>query len=74
MMVRALGIAKTVFSLFAIELLVPGGTLLVLTILLTRRPDSPMAQAMLRRCPALARALPRLTGRWSFGASAVSRG
>jgi hypothetical protein len=52
-MSRALGIAKMIGSLLAIELFVPGGTLIVLTLLLTGRPGSPLQQRIARRFPAV---------------------
>jgi len=71
-MSRALGIAKTIGSLLAIELFVPGGTLIVLTLLLTGRPGSPLFQALGRRCPALARMLSRVAGSSRLAANAVA--
>jgi len=64
---RAVGIAKTILSFLAIEMFVPGGTLILLTLLLAGRPGSPMMQTMIRRFPALFRVLPHLTGRLSLG-------
>ena len=61
MMKRALGIAKTVGSLLAIEIFVPGGTLIVLALLLTGRSGSPLAGALAKRIPGLSRVLPRPT-------------
>jgi len=66
MMNRVVGIARTILGFLAIEMFVPGGTLILLTLLLAR-PESPMMQAMTRRFPALFRALPHLTGRLSLG-------
>ncbi len=54
-MTRALGIAKTIGSLLAIELCVPGGTLIILTLVLTSRPGSPLLQTIGRRFPSLFR-------------------
>jgi hypothetical protein len=71
-MSRALGIAKTIGSLFAIELFVPGGTLIVLTLLLTGRPGSPLFQTIGRHCPALARLLSRLAGSPRLAANALA--
>jgi hypothetical protein len=67
MMNRAVGITRTILGLLAIEMFVPGGTLILLTLLLAGRPGSPMQQIMIRRYPALFRALPHLTGRLSLG-------
>jgi hypothetical protein len=61
-MSRALGIAKTIGSLLAIELFVPGGTLIVLIVLFTGRRGSPLFQALGRRFPALAEMFSRLAG------------
>jgi hypothetical protein len=58
---RALGVARTIGSLVAIELFVPGGTLIVLTLLLTGRSGSPLLQAIGRRFPALSRFLAGVT-------------
>lgn len=58
-MSRALSIAKTIGSLLAIEIFVPGGTLIILAILLTGRPGSPLLSALSRRIPTLARAIAR---------------
>ena len=67
MMNRAVGIARKIFGLLAIEMFVPGGTLILLTLFLAARPGSPTLQTMVRRFPALFRALPHLTGRPSLG-------
>ena len=61
MMKRALGIAKTVGSLLAIEIFVPGGTLIVLALLLTGRSGSPLVETLAKRLPVLSRVLPRPT-------------
>lgn len=58
MMGRALKLAKTIVSLLAIEIFVPGGTLIVLTLLLTGRRGSPLLAAIERRLPILSRVLP----------------
>lgn len=60
-MKRALRIVKTVGSLLAIEIFVPGGTLIVLALLLTGRSGSPLAGALAKRIPVLSRVLPRPT-------------
>lgn len=60
-MKRALGIVKTVGSLLAIEIFVPGGTLIVLALLLTGRSGSPLIGTLTKRLPVLSRVLPRLT-------------
>jgi hypothetical protein len=60
-MKRALGIVKTVGSLLAIEIFVPGGTLIVLALLLTGRSGSPLAETLAKRIPGLSRVLPRPT-------------
>jgi hypothetical protein len=59
MMSRALRIAKVIGSLLIIELFVPGGTLIILAMLLSGRPDSPLVGLLGRRVPALLRVLPR---------------
>jgi hypothetical protein len=56
---RALSLAKTIGSFLAIEMFVPGGTLIILTLLLTGRPGSPLLGFLGRRVPALLRVLPR---------------
>jgi hypothetical protein len=48
-------------SLLAIEIFVPGGTLIVLTLLLTGRPNSPLTSALAKRIPGLSRIVPRVT-------------
>ena len=62
-MSRALGIAKTIGSYLAIELFVPGGTLILLATLLMSRPGSPLQGLIARRWPLLSRLLQRLA--WS---------
>lgn len=52
---RALGIARTMGSLLAIELFVPGGTLIVLSLLLLGRPGSPLRQRVAQRFPSVFR-------------------
>ncbi len=69
---RALGIAKTIGSLLAIELFVPGGTLIVLALLLTGGPGSPLFQALERRCPGLVRTLSRLASSPRLTANALA--
>jgi len=61
-MSRVLGIAKMIGSLLAIEVFVPGGTLIVLTLLFTSRTGSPMQQRIARRFPAAFRLVSGLTG------------
>jgi hypothetical protein len=56
---RALSLAKTIGSLLVIEMCVPGGTLIVLTLLLTGRSDSPLLGFLSRRVPALSRVFAR---------------
>jgi hypothetical protein len=58
-MKRALGIIKTIGSLLAIELFVPGGTLIVLALLLSGRSGSPLAATLAKRIPLLSRVLTR---------------
>ncbi|OGB93709.1 MAG: hypothetical protein A2Z31_02700 [candidate division NC10 bacterium RBG_16_65_8] len=72
MMSRARGIAKTIGSVLAIEFFVPGGTLIVLTLLLSGRPGSPLFQALDRRCPGLVRMLSRLAGSSRFAAGGAA--
>jgi hypothetical protein len=60
-MKRALRIIKTVGSLLAIEIFVPGGTLIVLALLLTGRSGSPFVGTLAKRIPVLSRVLPRTT-------------
>jgi hypothetical protein len=62
-MSRALGIARTIGSYAAIEMFVPGGTLILLAILLMSRPGSPLLTMIERRWPSLSRLLQRLA--WS---------
>jgi hypothetical protein len=59
-MTRAFGIAKAIGSVLAIETFVPGGTLIVLAILLTSRPGSPLLAMIERRLPPVSRILRRL--------------
>lgn len=61
LMKRVLRIVKTVGSLLAIEIFVPGGTLIVLALLLTGRSGSPFVGTFAKRIPILSRVLPRLT-------------
>jgi hypothetical protein len=72
-MSRALGIAKMIGSLLAIELFVPGGTLIVLTLLLTGRPGSPLQQSIARRFPAMFRLVSGLVGNVSTVGPAVGQ-
>ena len=72
MMSRAWGIVKTFGSLLAIEFFVPGGTLIVLTLLLTGRPGSPVFQVLDRRWPGLVRMLSRLAGGRRLAATALA--
>jgi hypothetical protein len=65
-MVRVLTLAKTVASLLAIELFVPGGTLIVLTLLVSGRTQSPWLHAALRRVPALSWVSQRLASNASL--------
>ena len=69
---RALSIAKTISSLLAIEIFMPGGTLIVLTLLLTGGPGSPLFGFVGRRVPALARAVSLLMGRVLPGGNIVA--
>ena len=57
---RALGIARTIGSYAAIEMFVPGGTLILLAVLLMSRPGSPLQGMLERRWPSLSRLLQRL--------------
>lgn len=61
MMKRALRIVKMVGRLLAIEIFVPGGTLIVLAMLLTSRSRSPLGDFLAKRIPVLSRVLPRPT-------------
>jgi hypothetical protein len=72
-MYRALGLAKTIGSLLAIEVFVPGGTLVVLTLLVGGRPGSPLLDVIRRRCPALATWMVRLMGSHPLSARALAR-
>ncbi len=58
-MIRLLGAVRTIGSVLAIEMFVPGGTLILLAILLTSHQGSPL----LRRIGGLHPALPRLLQR-----------
>ncbi len=58
-MIRVLGLVRSIGNLLAIELFVPGGTLILLAVLLTSRRGSPL----LRRIGSLHPALPRLIQR-----------
>lgn len=69
---RALEIAKMIGSLLAVEVFVPGGTLIVLTLLVTGRPGSPLFHVLDRRCPGLARILSRLAGRPRLAANLLA--
>ncbi len=55
-MIRVIGVVRSIGSLLAIEMFVPGGTLIILAILLTSRPGSPL----FRRVSGLHPALPGL--------------
>jgi hypothetical protein len=59
---RVLAIARSILSLLVIELLVPGGTLIVLTLLLTGRPGSPLRQRLARRFSSMSRLISGLAG------------
>lgn len=52
-MTRALAIAKALGTVIAIELCVPGGTLIILTLLFTGRSASPLVQKISKRFPSL---------------------
>jgi len=58
-MSRALSLAKTIGSLLAIEIFVPGGTLIILAMFLTGRTGAPLPTVLGRRIPALSRMLLR---------------
>jgi hypothetical protein len=60
-MIRVLGAVKTIGSILAIEMFVPGGTLILLAILLKSRPGSPL----LRKLGGLHPAIPRLLRRFA---------
>jgi hypothetical protein len=66
-MSRTLGIARTIGSYLAIEMFVPGGTLILLAVLLMSRPGSPLQTMIERRCPSFSRLLQRLA--WSHSPS-----
>jgi len=72
-MSRVLGIAKMIGSLLAIEVFVPGGTLIVLTLLLTSRTGSPLRQRIVRRFPTASRLLSGLAGSAWPATSAASQ-
>jgi len=59
-MTRVLGIAKAIGSVLAIETFVPGGTLILLAILIASRPESPLLAMIERRFPPASRMLQRL--------------
>jgi hypothetical protein len=69
-MVRVFGAVRSIGSLLAIEMFVPGGTLILLAIFLTSRPGSPL----LRRIGGLHPALPRLLQRLASIGSNATRG
>ena len=54
-MLSALRIARIIGSLFAMEVLIPGGTLLVLLFLVTGRAGSPLQERIAQRFPAALR-------------------
>ena len=58
-MQRTLRVFRTIASLLAIEICVPGGTLIVVALLLTGRANSPFAAAITRRFPGLSRLVAR---------------
>ncbi len=60
---RALGIARMIGSLIAIEVFVPGGTLIVLALLVAGRPGSRLRQRISERFPAMFRLAAGLAGR-----------
>ena len=72
-MSRVLAIAKMIGSLLAIEVFVPGGTLIVLTLLFTSRTGSPMQQRIARRFPTAFRLVSGLTGSAWPATSAASQ-
>ncbi len=59
-MSRVFALAKAIGSVLAIETFVPGGTLILLAILLTSRPGSPLLALIERRFPPVSRILRRL--------------
>jgi len=59
-MTRAFALAKAIGSVLAIETFVPGGTLILLAILLASRPESPLLAMIERRFPPVSRMLRRL--------------
>ena len=68
---RVLGIAKMIGSLFAIELFVPGGTLIVLAFLVAGRPGSPLQQRIARRFPVVFKFVSGLAGNAAPSGGAV---
>ena len=70
---RVLGISKAIASLLAVELLVPGGTLIVLAVLLTNRPGSPLLRILEQRCPALFGMVSRVSGNLPVSLSLPTR-
>jgi hypothetical protein len=67
-MSRALRIARIIGTLLAMEVLIPGGTLLVLFILVAGRPGSPLHETVARRFPAALRVnLARMGKQWAVG-------
>jgi hypothetical protein len=72
-MSRALGIAKMIGSLLAIELFVPGGTLIVLTLLVTGSPGSRVQERIAGWFPGASRLVSRIVGSASPFRSAVGR-
>jgi hypothetical protein len=51
---------RTIASLLAIEICVPGGTLIVVSLLFASRSNSPLAAALAKRFPALSRVVARV--------------
>ncbi len=68
-MIRALRIARIIGSLLAMEVLIPGGTLVVLLFLVTGRSGSPLQERIARRLPTAFRLISARMGK----ASAVGR-
>lgn len=60
---RAVHIVKAIGTLLAIEVFMPGGTLIVLTILLTNGRGASLVSRVGRRVPSLSRVFPRWIGR-----------
>jgi hypothetical protein len=56
---HTMSILRTIASLLAIEIFVPGGTLIVITLLFTGRSNSPLAAALAKRFPVLSRIVAR---------------